>query len=103
MLLPLYCSCEPAVNFWEQILRDSQRLVLFNVSCLDKNIKLRYRKNVELYRFSAEDSEREILAALSIDIEGMYQLALKIMGLDKSLAKTLNCVFLLLIMPGLEM
>jgi hypothetical protein len=76
---------------------------LFNVSCLDKNIKLRYLKNVELYRFSAEDSEREILAALSIDIEGMYPLALKILGLDKSLAETLNCVFLQLIMPGLEM
>jgi membrane-bound lytic murein transglycosylase C len=58
-----------------------------------------------LYGFSPEDSEREILAALSIDIERAYQLDpvlakiigdespsshRKILGLDKSLAKALN-------------
>jgi membrane-bound lytic murein transglycosylase C len=59
----------------------------------------------KLYEFSPQDSEREILAALSIDIEGAYQLDpvlakimgdespnshRKILGLDKSLAKELN-------------
>jgi membrane-bound lytic murein transglycosylase C len=59
----------------------------------------------KLYGFSPQDSEREILAALSIDIEGAYQLDpvlakiigdespsshRKILGLDKSLAKALN-------------
>jgi membrane-bound lytic murein transglycosylase C len=59
----------------------------------------------KLYGFSPEDSEREILAALSIDIEGAYKLDpvlakimgdespnshRKILGLDKSLAKELN-------------
>ncbi|MFT7261444.1 MAG: membrane-bound lytic murein transglycosylase C [Glaciecola sp.] len=59
----------------------------------------------KLFGFSPQDSEREILAALSIDIEGAYQLDpvlakimgdespnshRNILGLDKSLAKELN-------------